>query len=141
MKASIADFPAKVQRQIAEKIAAENQARIETAALQTVTAKRGKYGNKKVAIDQYVFDSQKEGRRYIELKALLHSGQISNLEVHPRFKLEVYGFPIAVYEADFAYDDLDGTHTVEDAKGYRTREYKLKKKLMRACLGIEIQEV
>ena len=48
---------------------------------------------------------------------------------------------ICAYIADFRYEreDKDGVwhYIVEDAKGVETPEFKLKKKLMKACLGIE----
>lgn len=40
-----------------------------------------------------------------------------------------------------SWDDKDGNLVVEDSKGCRTKEYLLKKKMMRAFLGIEIKEV
>ena len=49
---------------------------------------------------------------------------------------------ICAYIADFRYkrEDKDGVwhEIVEDAKGVETPEFKLKKKLMKACLDIEI---
>lgn len=48
---------------------------------------------------------------------------------------------VCVYVADFVYLDLfDGKEIVEDAKGYRTAIYKLKKKLMKAVHSIDIFE-
>lgn len=44
------------------------------------------------------------------------------------------------YIADFVYVQGDKT-IVEDAKGFRTDVYKIKKKLMLSIYGIEIQEV
>ena len=49
---------------------------------------------------------------------------------------------ICKYIADFVYDDLDaGCEAVEDSKGFRTRDYRIKAKLMLACRGIKIREV
>ena len=45
------------------------------------------------------------------------------------------------YVADFVYKDAEGNEVVEDVKGFRTAEYLLKKKMMRALLGIQIKEV
>lgn len=45
------------------------------------------------------------------------------------------------YIADFVYKDKEGNEVVEDTKGMRTKEYLLKKKMMRALLGIQIKEV
>lgn len=99
-----------------------------------------KYGNRKTFAFGVLFDSQKEAERYIALRALQDSGEISNLETQVPYKLVVNGELICKYVADFVYHTGTGI-AVEDVKGYRTREYKLKKKLMRACYGVEIQEV
>lgn len=45
------------------------------------------------------------------------------------------------YIADFTYRDSEGNFIVEDAKGFRTDVYKIKKKLMLWRFGIEIKEV
>ena len=47
-----------------------------------------KYRNKKVQVDMYVFDSIRESQRYKELKLLEKTGEISNLELQPRFLLQ-----------------------------------------------------
>lgn len=47
-----------------------------------------KYRNKKVIVDGEEFDSKKEGNRYKELKLLEETGEISNLELQPRFLLQ-----------------------------------------------------
>jgi hypothetical protein len=110
---------------------------------------RRKYGNQKVELDGYVFDSKREARRYQDLKALQLLGEISSLCANKkalRYPLVVNGHVIATYVADFRYlvpahDGTLGTYVVEDAKGVRTATYRMKKKLMRACWNIEIQEV
>jgi len=67
---------------------------------------------------------------------------VRNLELQVRFALEVNGQKICTYIADFRYEkenaNGDWETIVEDAKGVETPEFKLKKKLMKACLGIEI---
>jgi hypothetical protein len=45
-----------------------------------------------------------------------------------------------VYKADFVALNSDGTYRIEDVKGVRTKEYRLKKRLM-AEKGLEIVEV
>lgn len=121
---------------------------------------RSKYGNKKAKHDGIIFDSRRERNRYIILSALQRAGEISDLRMQVSFEL----IP-AVYEtvekqpktkvkmvercvqkathyiADFVYKDKDGNIVVEDSKGVKTKEYILKKKMMRAFLGIEIKEV
>ena len=47
-----------------------------------------KYRNKKVIVDGKEFDSKKEGNRYKELRLLERAGEISNLELQPRFLLQ-----------------------------------------------------
>lgn len=45
------------------------------------------------------------------------------------------------YYADFVYRDKEGNLVVEDTKGVRTSEYRLKKKLMLQVHGIQITEI
>ena len=47
-----------------------------------------KYHNKKTQIDMYIFDSIAEAKRYKELKLLEMAGEISNLELQPKFLLQ-----------------------------------------------------
>lgn len=102
-----------------------------------------KYGNRKTVIDGVSFDSAKEARRYMELRLLQRAGKIKDLKLQVPFELlPKCGKNRAVkYVADFVYIDENGNKIVEDAKGYRTEVYKLKKKMMLALLGIEITEV
>ena len=69
------------------------------------------------------------------------SGIISNLELQKRFKFVVNGVAICSYVADFCYLDASGRECVEDVKGFKTREYVIKSKLMIACFGIRVTEV
>ena len=100
------------------------------------------YGNKKVTIHGIKFDSKWEGERYLYLKSLERAGVIKDLELQVRFNLMVNDQKICAYVADFCYsrEDKDGVwhYIVDDAKGVETPEFKLKKKLMKACLGIDI---
>jgi hypothetical protein len=46
------------------------------------------------------------------------------------------------YKADFVYFDIEANKTiVEDTKGFRTPEYKIKRKLMLYVHNIRIKEV
>ncbi len=124
-----------------------------------------KYGNKKVVIDGEVFDSKREAKRYQELKLLEKCGAISDLKRQVVYELvptqreestRVYtkgrkkGQTIVgkviekaiTYRADFTYiDTATGKKVVEDAKGMRTKDYIMKRKLMLFFHGIKIQEV
>lgn len=103
--------------------------------------RHNKFGNVPTQIDGHVFHSQKEARRYTELRGLEAGGVIRDLELQPRFRLEVNGEKICTYVADFAYFDIErNAEIVEDVKGVRTETYKLKKRMMLAIHGIEVEE-
>ena len=100
-----------------------------------------KYRNKRTETDGIWFDSKKEARRWGELKLMEKAGEILELKHHVRFDITVNRTKVCGYEADFVYRKAQGYElVVEDAKGCRTREYVLKKKLMKAVHGIEILE-
>lgn len=100
-----------------------------------------KYKNKRTEVDGLVFASQKEARRYQELKLLERAGEIFDLMWQRPFQIEVNGVEICKYVADFTYIEKGGWDVVEDVKGVLTPVYKLKKKLMLAVHGVEIREV
>lgn len=114
-----------------------------------MTKKGRYYMAKKVTIDGITFDSQREGKRYGELKILKHAGVIRDLKLQPRFPITIAGVDIffcgsnrhLTYVADFSYYDVEKRKTIiEDAKGHKTEVYKIKRALMRA-MGYEIVEV
>jgi hypothetical protein len=98
-------------------------------------------------------DSRKEAVRWEHLKHMEEMGRIKNLRRQVEFILipkqveSVNGKIKTVeqsvtYVADFVYRDVETDKmVVEDSKGYRTREYIIKRKLMRYIHGIKIQEV
>ena len=121
---------------------------------------KGRYGNvQKPEADGIKFDSQREYRRYCDLKLLEMAGEIQNLKVHPEYPITIGGVPIMVssnqhnkwdrhltYVADFEYYERDKNGlwglVIEDVKmqsGHRTGVYKLKRALMKA-MGYEIRE-
>lgn len=102
---------------------------------------RAKYRNKKVTIDGRKFDSKAEGARYVQLKRMANAGLITDLQCQSPFDLVVNGEKITRYTADFSYRDGEGRRVVEDVKGVRTRDYVLRRKLMRAVLGITVHEI
>jgi hypothetical protein len=108
----------------------------------------GKYNSRKVDTPDGRFDSQKEYRRWCELKLMQRAGEISGLERQKKIVLipsqRADGKCIereCSYIADFVYVTKDGKKTVEDAKGCRTKEYIIKRKLMLYLYGIRIKEV
>lgn len=87
--------------------------------------------------------SIKEAKRWSDLNLLLKTGRIRNLERQVTFRITSNGALICRYIADFTYEEYQGGDwkpIVEDAKGYPTPVYRLKKKLMRILMGIEIRE-
>lgn len=116
-----------------------------------------KYGSQKVRVGGLTFDSKKEYRRWCELSLLEKAGKIQNLRRQVKFVLlpAQYG-PEAIgprggvkpgkllerevsYIADFTYT-MDGKPIVEDAKGFKTADYILKRKMMLYFHGIQIKE-
>ncbi len=108
-----------------------------------------KYRAQKTRINGITFDSKREADRYLILLDKQRRGKIKNLRLQPRIPLEGRDGPImtptgrqqAAYVADFAYTDTKtGLEIFEDAKGYPTDVYKLKKSVCRAQ-GVEVIEV
>ena len=120
-----------------------------------------KYGATKMVVDGITFDSRKEARRYTELKLLERTGKITDLQRQVKFKLipaqyaqsaEVYTRgptkgqhkqgrcieqPVS-YIADFVYVE-NGRKVIEDTKGMRTKDYIIKRKLVRWIYGKEYE--
>ena len=95
-----------------------------------------KYYSKKVVVDGITFDSRAESQRYCELKLLERAGKIKDLslqhkfELQPSFKKNGKTIRAITYVADFVYFDLERmVHVIEDVKGFKTKEYLLKKKM------------
>lgn len=104
--------------------------------------KKSKYGNETAVKDGRSFDSKKEMRRWQDLKLLEKAGEIQKLDLQTPFEIVINGIRVCIYRADFTYFE-NGKLVVEDVKSDGTRKlptYVLKKKLVKAALGIEIRE-
>lgn len=118
-----------------------------------------KYGAKKTIVDGETFDSRKEATRWKELLLLQRAGKIAGLDRQVKYEIipehrepDTIGprggvrkgkliEPARYYIADFVYYDADaGELVVEDCKGFKTPEYKLKKALMYDRYKIRIRE-
>lgn len=100
--------------------------------------KFNKYSNQKVVIDNIKFDSKKEANRYLELKIIEKAGEISNLQLQKSFLLidKQKDERAVTYKADFVYyDDKKQRWIAEDVKGYKTKEYIIKRKLFKSIYG------
>lgn len=126
-------------------------------------SQKSKYGSRKVTVDGVTYDSVKEYRRFKELSLLERAGTIQNLQRQVKYVLipsqreycdDIYtrgrnkgcfkpGKLIereCSYIADFVYIQ-NGEIVVEDTKGFRTKDYIIKRKLMLWNYGIQIKEV
>jgi len=113
-------------------------------------AKVPKYRNQKIETEDGVFDSKKEFRRWCELKLMAKAGRITDLDRQVNFTFEVNGATLryagsgrsVTFRPDFVYKEA-GSMIVEDVKSEATitRVYLIKKALMKACYGIEVEEV
>lgn len=110
------------------------------SSVETEDSKRPKYGNVKAERDGKRFDSRHEAKIYEELRLRCLAGEYAGLGRQVAFFL-----PGGVkYIADFVTLNKDGSYSVLDAKSEATRRdkvYRLKRRQMKECLGIEIEEV
>lgn len=121
---------------------------------------KNKYGNHKIEYDGVIFDSTKEVLRYKELLLLRSEGIISSLRRQVKYILiPAQREPSTVgprggirlgklleeecsYYADFVYTvNETGETVVEDTKGFKTKDYVIKRKLMLFEYGIRIKEI
>lgn len=121
---------------------------------------KSKYGANKTVIDGIEFDSKREAKRWSELKLLERAGVIRDLDRQVKFVLipaqreaDTIGARGAIrkgkiierecaYVADFVYTDVEtGETVVEDTKGFKTKDYIIKRKLMLWVHKIKIMEV
>lgn len=121
-------------------------------------ARANKYGSRKITKDGMTFDSLREYRRFCELRLLEKAGQITDLRRQVKFVLvpAQYG-PDSIgkrggvkrgklierevsYVADFVYAEGE-KQVVEDSKGFRTKDYIIKRKLMLWVHGIQVKEI
>lgn len=119
-----------------------------------------KFRNKKIVYEGICFDSKKELARFKELKLLESSGAIQGLNRQVKYVLipeqrepDIIGKRggrkpgkllerECAYIADFVYFDHGlGKIVVEDTKGFRTKDYIIKRKLMLFRHGIQIKEI
>lgn len=97
---------------------------------------KNKFHAQKTNVNGVVYDSKKEAKRAVELQYLERIGQIQDLRQQVEFVLQD-GFVnnegkkirAIVYVGDFCYTQ-DGVKIIEDTKGFRTKEYSIKKKLL-----------
>lgn len=135
-----------VLKALDERVAAGESARLTTEELQILLAEdRNKLGNKIVETNDGVFHSTGEALRWEILKLMAAAGEIYDLERQKTIELTIttgFGtFKIASIIVDFVYRRQEDSQIVfEDFKGVRTRDYRIKRKLVKAIYGIDITE-
>ena len=93
-----------------------------------------KYHSNVTYVDNIRFASKKEADRYNDLKLMLRAGEITDLHLQPSFILQEdfdkneRHYKAITYKADFQYKQ-NGKWVIEDVKGFKTKEYLIKKKL------------
>lgn len=123
-------------------------------------SKKNKYNARSISYDGMKFDSQSEVLRYKELSLLMSQDIISELRRQVKYLLipaqrepGTYGprggfkpgkllETECSYIADFVYIvNETGETVVEDVKGFKTKDYIIKRKLMLFVYGIKIKEI
>ena len=89
------------------------------------------------------YASKHEANTAASLQALHRAGVIRDLKEQVSFELipKQPGENPCVYIADFDYIDEEGRRVVMDTKGFKTKDYIIKRKLMLWIHGIKIVEV
>ena len=105
-------------------------------------------GTKRIVVNGEKFDSKREYERWLVLKDMEKAGEIGNLQ--RQIRIPLWGKEDMIrtatglqmhYVADFGYfDNKLGVYVYEDAKGWPTDVYKMKKAILLA-MGQEIKEV
>lgn len=96
-----------------------------------------KYGARKTTVDGVTFASKKEADYYVKLRFAKMSGMLSYFLRQVPFHL-----PGGVkYVCDFAEFWHNGQVVFTDTKGFRTRDYITKRKMVEALYPVHINEV
>jgi hypothetical protein len=111
--------------------------------------RRAKYRSTPTTIDGQNYRSKREAGRHQALLLLQRAGKIAGLVrevpfvLAPKVKIEGEdrARPALRYVADFVYSTAEGVTVVEDAKGFRTPVYRVKKHLMKTVHGVDVLEV
>ena len=120
-----------------------------------VAARRTKYGSRRTWVPELNrwFASGHEAEQAVILLRRQQAGEVRDLLFQVAYPLHVDDEVVCTYYADYVFDerrpDRDTAmgeawvHVVADAKSplSRTPVYRLKKRLMAVCLGLEVREL
>lgn len=106
-------------------------------------AKPRKYRNEPITVDGIRFDSKREAAYYGELKQREKLGEVSAVDLQTPFAITgPDGLLITTYKADFCFwDHVADRFRVVDVKGVETKEFRIKKRLMKSLKGIDVEIV
>lgn len=94
-----------------------------------------KYGNYEKEYNGQIYHSKKEAGWARELDLLIRAKKIKSYERQVRFSIDVNGYHICNYIADFVVTDNLDEKIIEEVKGFETDVFRLKWKLMEALYG------
>lgn len=101
---------------------------------QVCKIKKNKYKNKKIKFNGITYDSKNELLRHLDLLKQEKLNLISSLSYHKKKdEIVLLSDPVIKYIPDFCYFE-NGYFIIEDFKGFQTKEFKLKKKLLISLL-------
>lgn len=106
--------------------------------------KRSKYGNVRMILGGLKFDSKEEMEDYIHFKRLERAGEIRDYRRQVTYQLFAHSaagpVELCKYKADHVFFDVkQNRERVCDSKGVKTKEFRLKEKLMLANHNIEVE--
>ena len=133
-------LPPDVFKQLEKQYTEARNSVADSASNMESPARSSKYNATKIIIDGIKFDSKKEGKYYRELKAMKASGKILDFALQFVFQVTINGISICKYRADFKVFYPDNRAEIWDVKGFKTPDYRLKKKMVEAQYGIKIIE-
>jgi hypothetical protein len=143
---SAADLPKNVR--IAGIAHVDSKGKVSAFQKTDIPLKPSKYKNVKTEVDGIKFDSKKEALLFSGLKLSEMVGDITGLERQVKYELipsqtrsDGSKERAVNYIADFQYRKRNGVLVVADAKGIKTPDYIIKRKLMLHVHGITILEV
>jgi len=99
---------------------------------------KNKYNAKKTIYKGITYDSKKEAMRAEELDVMLSIGKILDIQRQVPLKCIVNNLLVCKLVCDFVYTLPSGEVIHEDVKGMVLPVFKLKQKLVKALLGIEV---
>lgn len=100
-----------------------------------------KYGAKKKVFNNEIYDSKKEAGYAQDLELLKKGKVIKDYERQVTFHININGYPICGYRADFVVYNIDGSKEIHEVKGFATEIFRIKWKLMEAIYGEEYKLV